>query len=44
MPIVECEGVSKTYRQGSIEVHALRDVSVNIEAGSFMAIQAKPPF
>ena len=38
MPIVECEGVSKTYNQGRIEVHALQDVSVAIESGSFMAI------
>lgn len=38
MPIVECEEVTKTYRQGHIEVHALRDVSVDIEPGSFMAI------
>ena len=38
MPIVECEGVSKTYHQGQIDVHALREVSVAIEPGSFMAI------
>lgn len=38
MPIVECAGVTKTYRQGNIEVHALRDVSVDIEPASFMAI------
>ena len=38
MPIVECSEVSKTYRQGKIEVHALRDVTVNIEPGEFMAI------
>jgi putative ABC transport system ATP-binding protein len=38
MPIVDCSGVSKTYTQGKIEVHALRDISVAIEPGEFMAI------
>jgi len=38
MPIVECEGVSKIYTQGKIEVPALRDVSVAVEPGAFMAI------
>ena len=38
MPIVECEGVSKIYTQGKIEVPALKDVSVTVDAGSFMAI------
>jgi len=38
MPIVECSEVSKTYRQGRIEVNALADVSVSIEPGEFMAI------
>ena len=38
MPIVECEGVSKIYTQGKIEVPALKDVSVAVDAGSFMAI------
>ena len=38
MPIVECSQVSKTYAQGKIEVHALRDISVAIEPGEFMAI------
>ena len=38
MPIVECEGVSKIYTQGKIEVPALKDVSVTVEPGAFMAI------
>jgi len=38
MPIVQCEGVSKIYTQGKIEVPALRDVSVAVEPGAFMAI------
>ena len=38
MPIVECEGVSKIYTQGKIEVPALKDVSVTVAPGAFMAI------
>jgi putative ABC transport system ATP-binding protein len=38
MPIVECEGVSKIYTQGKIEVPALKDVSVAVDPGAFMAI------
>ena len=38
MPIVECKGVSKIYTQGKIEVPALKDVSVAVDPGSFMAI------
>jgi len=38
MKIVECTNVKKTYRQGQIEVHALRDVSLAIEKGEFTAV------
>ena len=38
MKIVECIDVKKSYRQGEIEVHALRDVSVAIEKGEFTAV------
>jgi putative ABC transport system ATP-binding protein len=38
MPIVECERVSKIYTQGKIEVPALKDVSVAVDPGAFMAI------
>ena len=38
MPIVECEGVSKIYTQGKIEVPALKEVSVTVVPGAFMAI------
>ena len=38
MKIVECVDVKKSYRQGEIEVHALRDVSLVIEKGEFMAV------
>ena len=38
MKIVECIDVKKTYRQGEIEVHALRDISLAIEKGEFTAV------
>jgi len=38
MKIVECIGVNKTYRQGEIQVHALRNVSLTIEKGEFTAV------
>ena len=38
MKIVECVGVKKTYRQGEIQVHALRDISLSIEKGEFTAV------
>ncbi len=37
-PVIRVEGVSKTYRLGQIEVHALRDVSLVIQRGDFVAI------
>ena len=38
MPIVECERISKIYTQGKIEVPALKDVSLAVDPGAFMAI------
>jgi putative ABC transport system ATP-binding protein len=38
MSIVECIDVNKTYRQGEIDVHALRDISLVIKKGEFTAI------
>ena len=38
VPVVEVREVRKTYQLGETEVHALRGVSVNIDAGDFVAI------
>ena len=37
-PIIRLEHVARTYHVGDIDVHALRDVSLNVEAGEFVAI------
>ncbi len=36
--IISCEGVKKTYVMGKEEVHALRGVSVDIDAGEYVSI------
>ncbi len=38
MALIELHNVSKTYRLGETEVHALREVNLCIEAGEFVAI------
>ena len=38
MSIVECIEVKKTYRQGKVEVQALRGISLSIEQGGFIAL------
>jgi putative ABC transport system ATP-binding protein len=37
-PVIDVREVSKIYRVGEIRVHALRDVSLRIERGDFVAI------
>jgi len=37
-PIVQLEGIHKVYQTGDVQVHAVRDVSLTIEAGEFVAI------
>jgi macrolide transport system ATP-binding/permease protein len=37
-PIIRIDHVARTYRVGDMDVHALRDVSLNVEAGEFIAI------
>jgi len=38
MKLLEVEHISKTYKIGEVEVRALQDVSITIEAGEFVAI------
>jgi putative ABC transport system ATP-binding protein len=38
MNIVECIHVSKTYQQGQVKVQALKDVSLQIGKGEFLAV------
>jgi putative ABC transport system ATP-binding protein len=37
-PIVRLEGISRTYAMGRVAVHALRDVSLAVQPGEFVAI------
>ena len=37
-PVIQLEGIHKTYAMGETEVHALRGVSLNVSAGEFVAI------
>jgi putative ABC transport system ATP-binding protein len=37
-PVIEVERLSKTYRLGSVGVEALRDVSLTIDRGEFLAV------
>ncbi len=37
-PVIELQSVTKTYRIGEIEVHALRGVSLTVERGEYVAI------
>jgi putative ABC transport system ATP-binding protein len=36
--IVECQGVSKTYVQGKVEVNALSDIDLRVDTGGFIAL------
>jgi len=38
MALIELEGVTKTYRMGDVDVHALRGVSLSIDEGEFVAV------
>jgi putative ABC transport system ATP-binding protein len=37
-PVIELESISKIYHSGEVEVHAVRNVSVTVQPGEFIAI------
>jgi len=37
-PVIRAEAITKTYRSGEIEVHALKSVDLTIQSGEFTAI------
>lgn len=37
-PLIKLENFSKTYQTGEVEVHAVRSVSLEIQAGEFVAV------
>ena len=37
-PLIQIESLTKTYQLGEITVHALAEVSVAVDRGSFVAI------
>ena len=37
-PLIELEEISKVYRMGQVEVHALRGVSLTVERGEMLTI------
>ena len=38
MPVIEIEALTKTYQMGDVEVRALRQVSLTVERGEYVAI------
>lgn len=38
MPLIDIQNVTKVYKMGDVEVHALRGVSLAIEEGEMVAI------
>ena len=39
--IIKIENISKVYDTGAVQVHALREVSLSIEEGDFVAIMGQ---
>ncbi len=37
-PVIEIQGLQKTYRVGQVDVHALRGVDLTVQAGEFLSI------
>ncbi|MFO8015061.1 MAG: ATP-binding cassette domain-containing protein, partial [Phycisphaerae bacterium] len=39
MSLVRTERLSKIYQMGAVQLHALRDVAITIEAGEYVVIR-----
>src|SRR5512132_1535877 len=37
-PIISVRGLTKVYKQGDVDVHALRGIDLDVQAGDFIAI------
>src|SRR5437667_2024004 len=37
-PLIELDGVTKVYKLGDVEVHALRGVTLSVAKGEFVAV------
>ena len=37
-PVIACDGITKVYRMGAEDIHALRGVSFSVAAGEFVAV------
>jgi putative ABC transport system ATP-binding protein len=40
-PVIQLERISRTYQMGEIQVHALREVSLRVERGEFVAVMGQ---
>ena len=38
MAVIEAEKISKTFRLGEVDVHAVRDVDLRVDAGDYVAL------
>lgn len=38
MPYIECQAITRTYQKGTAQITPLRDLSLSIEAGEFVAL------
>ena len=38
LPVFSAHGLSKTYRNGAVEVRALRDVDLDVHSGEFVVL------
>ncbi len=37
-PLIKCRGLTRVYVQGKIQIHALRDLDIDMQSGEFLAL------